>query len=171
MAVHTPGSADLNLYAYVKGEVIKSTDLLGLDKKADDAMQASLRSLDAGERTDGKWNVEGPQADVPAPPGVHFYKLPPLEVTVHVYGEARRGDSAGLEVLGLLGTQAGGFAKGMYRTAEGTKVLACPMCAASDLGATMYDVATHPKEALAQIKEFVRELRTNPHAVADLSGH
>src|SRR5581483_4982597 len=32
LAVHSPGSADLNLYAYVHGKVLAATDPLGLDE-------------------------------------------------------------------------------------------------------------------------------------------
>ncbi|HEX2873538.1 MAG TPA: RHS repeat-associated core domain-containing protein, partial [Polyangiaceae bacterium] len=37
LAVHSPGSADLNLYAYVNGRVLKNTDPLGLAPTAEQA--------------------------------------------------------------------------------------------------------------------------------------
>jgi uncharacterized protein RhaS with RHS repeats len=34
LAIHAPGEADLNLYAYVSGHVLKSVDPLGLEEKS-----------------------------------------------------------------------------------------------------------------------------------------
>ena len=42
LAVHAPGEADLNVYAYVSGAVLKNVDPLGLDEEA--AQQSSRAS-------------------------------------------------------------------------------------------------------------------------------
>jgi len=46
LAVHSPGSADLNLYAYVKGQILKSVDPIGLE-------------LRPGETRDADGNIHG----------------------------------------------------------------------------------------------------------------
>jgi RHS repeat-associated protein len=46
LAVHTPGAADLNLYAYVSGQALKSVDPVGLDKYTEADFSKTL--ADAG---------------------------------------------------------------------------------------------------------------------------
>ncbi len=47
LAVHSPGSADLNLYAYVGGQLLRAVDPLGLDAQ-ESWLAAFLRSTTAG---------------------------------------------------------------------------------------------------------------------------
>ena len=70
LAVHEPGEADANLYAYVSGMTLKSIDPLGLEK----TQAEHMRDLDQGHRTNGEWNVAGPtlEHEPPAPPGTIF---------------------------------------------------------------------------------------------------
>ncbi len=67
LAVHSPGSADLNLYAYVRGRLLAATDPTGLvDQKADGATGAS-QGGDTTQQT-AKQAVEG-NAPPAAPDG------------------------------------------------------------------------------------------------------
>src|SRR5690606_37478095 len=49
LAIHAPGQADLNVYAYVSGSILKNVDPLGLDK---------LNTDEAAESTDADGNRE-----------------------------------------------------------------------------------------------------------------
>ena len=49
LAVHAPGEADLNVYAYVSGSVLRNVDPLGLDR---------LNTDEAAETTDSEGNRE-----------------------------------------------------------------------------------------------------------------
>jgi len=46
LAVHVPGRADLNLYAYVHGAVLKAVDPLGLEEGAGGAVGAEAKKVD-----------------------------------------------------------------------------------------------------------------------------
>jgi RHS repeat-associated protein len=50
LAVHAPGEADLNVYAYVSGQILRNVDPLGLDNEARAAAEASNEQL-SGELT------------------------------------------------------------------------------------------------------------------------
>src|SRR5690606_23797525 len=50
LAIHSPGEADLNLYAYVHGTVLKSVDPLGLaEGDGDDGVGAEGGDSDVGD--------------------------------------------------------------------------------------------------------------------------
>jgi RHS repeat-associated protein len=61
LAVHSPGQADLNLYAYVHGTVLKSVDPLGLEEDFENnvSFQPTVSSASTGLATDGK-NIDVP---------------------------------------------------------------------------------------------------------------
>lgn len=66
LAVHSPGEADLNLYAYVRGKVLQAVDPLGLD----DVNWGAVEAVAAGPRVDtvGGWvSIPEPAAPAPAP--------------------------------------------------------------------------------------------------------
>jgi RHS repeat-associated protein len=46
LAVHAPGEADLNLYAYVSGSVLKNVDPLGLEEKSTDSKNEHAKQED-----------------------------------------------------------------------------------------------------------------------------
>ena len=54
LAVHAPGSADLNLYAYVHGEVLKNVDPLGLMSEKDKAQSDAY----AAQKAEGMSEIE-----------------------------------------------------------------------------------------------------------------
>jgi RHS repeat-associated protein len=59
LAVHAPGQADLNLYAYVSGSVLKNVDPLGLTEHSGQP-DHPFRSLDQkSERSDGWFRLFG----------------------------------------------------------------------------------------------------------------
>ena len=61
LAVHAPGEADLNLYAYVSGHVLKSIDPLGLEETASQSdaaqMNASYLGSAGSSHTSNAWRA------------------------------------------------------------------------------------------------------------------
>jgi RHS repeat-associated protein len=148
LAVHMPGQADLNLYAYVHGAVLKATDPSGLQ----DASTEADRGLPPPTDDSGKSLVPNGDAIIG-------------EVTVGKSDErytptVAGGDEAGIAVLKLLGTQAAGAAKGAVGTGMlGSAGLVCPLCLA---GATVYGLYKTP--------EIVKDALSDPNKFAGFSG-
>jgi RHS repeat-associated protein len=59
LAVHRPGSADLNLYAYVSGQVYAAVDPLGLEKTAQERLEEAASYAGQGLDIAGNVMVEG----------------------------------------------------------------------------------------------------------------
>jgi len=64
LAVHAPGSADLNLYAYVHGGVLKNVDPLGLEE--DEANQVSFEANQSDAKTGQAADAAG-HVEIPGP--------------------------------------------------------------------------------------------------------
>jgi RHS repeat-associated protein len=118
LALHGLG-ADANLYAFVRGMALKAIDPFGLADEAPSDLGTSLRQLDAGVRTNGEWNIPGPQAEAghepPAPPGTQF--LGP--VTIHGGTTPAPASTSPIHAgaPGVPGVEdAKGAAKGWYNT-------------------------------------------------------
>jgi RHS repeat-associated protein len=153
LAVHQPGEADLNLYAYVRGAVLKSIDPVGLEPAG------TMQESDFGipPPVDESGNSIAPKGEVEIG-----------EITVITGADARKYDpkpaqtsgDAGEAVLGLLGTQAKGAAKGVVGTgAAASAAVMCPLCAAVAVG---YGVTKLP--------ETLSQAIADPYKFADFSG-
>lgn len=59
LAVHAPGEADLNLYAYVSGSVLKNVDPLGLDGEPSEAALAFRTDVRKGHLDSAAKNLNG----------------------------------------------------------------------------------------------------------------
>ena len=66
LAVHAPGSADLNLYAYVSGQLLRATDPTGLTAVENQGSQGNSAAGDSTQRTE---KPAEPAAPPPAPSG------------------------------------------------------------------------------------------------------
>jgi RHS repeat-associated protein len=62
LGVHSPGKADLNIYAYIKGTILKATDPLGLeeDYQTQQSFEADQTSASTGLASDTSGNTEVP---------------------------------------------------------------------------------------------------------------
>jgi RHS repeat-associated protein len=182
LAVHAPGSADLNLYAYVSGAVLKSVDPLGL---AGDDKGPSQQAMDSLKAT----NAATPQVDSPihdadeAPPapacftyGCHRQQAMSQEAPYeapHLYIRAYDGpqDAPEVQVGKLLGSVAGGMAEGVYDLAKSaTKTVACPSCVAFDSASSAVAIAKDPGAFVNALKNNYEELRNDPFATARFIG-
>jgi RHS repeat-associated protein len=81
LAVHAPGQADLNLYAYVRAQVLRATDPLGLECGKDQSCPSQTGSDEATQTDDGSNQSvagapakEAPKASKPVQQPVNSFK-------------------------------------------------------------------------------------------------
>jgi RHS repeat-associated protein len=80
LAVHAPGQADLNLYAYVSGGVLTNTDPLGLEKEAPNWFIATIEAI--GCFPTGCGNANAPTED-----DEEYGRVEPVQTKEEMVGE------------------------------------------------------------------------------------
>jgi RHS repeat-associated protein len=156
LAIHSPGAADLNLYAYVRGAALKAIDPLGLQEapSPQDIPDGGYPAPTDMATPGGKGVVNVTEIVISAKPRPK--QAAPAAAPTN-------GSEAGEAVLGLLGTQALAAAKSAASTgAEGALTLACPMCSAY----LAYERAGEPSELATNPGKLLED----PYVLADVTG-
>src|SRR5690606_16635322 len=116
LAVHAPGEADLNLYAYVSGAVLKNVDPLGLEEEeqgegaggdVDDSEPDSTDSAsDEGDGDTGAYGGGGASANAPAADAGTGHEGAPSEGKVATGAQGDGTERAIVETVGSIGIGA-----------------------------------------------------------------